>query len=146
MNNFIKYPQGGGGDIDVTSMLSKDNLVSIGGLYFIKEDDKASIVEKDLLNHDNNFNNIENRDPGDPIMFNIKFKNISFQLRNWQRQSIIINRNIFINVEYPEDPDNYIKITIDIIDFTDPAIQTNIVTGKYYFTNNQVHVDPGTDQ
>lgn len=139
MNNFLKYPQGGGGSIDTASMLSKDNLVSIGGVHqTIGPDGGHLITTKDLLNHDNDFNNIENKDTDDPIMFEIKFKDISF-LINYD-EFIIVNRNIQMHCK-PSDVNNCTEIKIDNIDIANPTEPTNIVTGKYYFTINVPPVD-----
>lgn len=141
MNNFLKYPQGGGGSIDTTSMLSKDNLVSIGGAHqTIGPDGGFLLTTKDLLNHDNDFNNIENKDTDTPDIFEIKFKDISF-LINYD-EFIVVNRNIQMHCE-PSNVNNCAEIKIDNIDMANPTEKTNIITGKYYFTINASPVEPG---
>lgn len=141
MNNFLKYPQGGGGEnIDVTPLINKDNLVSITG-YIYGVGQPVPLIKQSELNSSNNFSNIEEVPDKMPTLLEIKFKNISFVIDiqgaspihviDIQNTSPIrIGFNKILNMsEFGNNGNSYILIFIDdIID--GESVQTTL--GTYY--------------
>jgi len=133
MNNFLKYPQGGGGggeNIDVTPLINKDNLVSITG-YIYRDGKPGFFVKLSELNSSNNFSNVnENRDI-QPTDLEVKFKNISFVIRPPQNDSVIMGFNKSLEAIIMSEND----IRISIFDYTDGK-QEETILGTYYYDNN----------
>lgn len=132
MNNFFKYPQGGGGgeNIDVTSLINKDNLVSIAG-YIYRDGKPGFYVKLSELNSSNNFSNVnENRDI-QPTNLEVKFKNISFVIRPLENSSVIMGFNKSLESIIMSEND----IRISIFDYTDGKEEETIL-GTYYYDNN----------
>ena len=129
---FLNTLRGGGGgeNIDVTSLINKDNLVSIAG-YIYRDGKPGFYVKLSELNSSNNFSNVnENRDI-QPTNLEVKFKNISFVIRPLENSSVIMGFNKSLESIIMSEND----IRISIFDYTDGKEEETIL-GTYYYDNN----------